>query len=456
VATPAPTVRGYQYLTRADARAAVAGRLSDPSLVHWTAAEIDGCVVEALRTWQALTGWYRERAALQIAPGTTFYDLTSSLIPQAPTYPINLFGYNVTTQDVASQILYRLLERQLTLAGGVYSWNGTDQFTLGQVETALQNRIQRFLGDSGCVYTYYLQTLGVAPPVSRFLLPDNVIDIRRLAWMAADGTRTTLWRDDEWGINAFAVGQSQLPSTPQVYAATVAPPISVQLAPPPANSGNIECVLVVSGPQIDLTAAGIVFNVPDDYVWGVKWGALADLLVEDGQSRDSERAAYCEKRYQEAVQLARSMPAVIQGQVLGLPVPTPAVFDLDAYQSGWQNAPPGTPVQIGVCGRNIVALNPPPAAAMNVTVDLVRNMPVPQADGDYLQIPRDVADVILDYAQHVASFKLAGEEFTATMQHYQNLIYAASEYNGRLHQLAIFSDALKQPAFRQTAEVPRL
>ena len=450
---------GYHFVTLQKARQTLANRLQDPNNIYWSAAELNLYIQEALRTWQAYTGWYRDRATFTAKANQLFYDLPSVLVSesQVDPSPTGAFGYNVTDQYVTASLLYHLLEDQLS--GG--SWAGTDQFNLDEVQNALQNRINRFLGDSGCVVSLLEQQIDLALPRGRFRLPSSVIDVRRVTWIEGDqvgGLRTLLWRADEWAINSFLSGW-QTPGEPKAYSVAVTPPASLQIAPYPDSlgvTGLLELLLIQNGPVISLATNTTPLNVPDDFTWGVKWGALADLLSQDGQARDTVRAQYCEQRYQECVQLARAFPSVMQVQVNGVSIWSGSIFDLDAYQSGWDNLPPGAPQFAGLAGRNLLALSPVVSTDTPISVDLVRNIPVPAVDTDFLQVPGDLVDVILDYAQHLASFKMAGEEFLATDTLRLNLLYAAAEYNGRLRQLAFFNDALRGPGLKQTAEVTRI
>src|SRR4029453_7370500 len=60
-------------LTRAVAD--VAGRLADPGFVRFSAAEVTTYVLEALRTWNALTGHFRSHGTFETVNGQPFHDL---------------------------------------------------------------------------------------------------------------------------------------------------------------------------------------------------------------------------------------------------------------------------------------------------------------------------------------------------------------------------------------------
>lgn len=438
---PAPVAPGYLQITLADALGTLAERLQDPNNVYWSHAELKLYLVEALRTWQAYTSWYRQTAQLTVNGGSeVWYDLAAKL-------PVAQFGYRVSDRDLASAILYHLLEPQLV--GN--AWAGTDQFDLAQLQAALQNRIHRWLSDSGAVLARVVQDSGIVPPASRALLTPTIIDVRRMAW-AAGTTTTLLWRENEWAMNSFLWRWPAVSGTPRVYSLSVTPPVMVQLAPPPDAGGALDMVVVENGPILNLSSGATLVGIPDDFTWGIKFGALADLLSQDGQAKDLARAAYCEQRYRECVELAKSFPSVVQAWIDGLPVWCGSVSEMDAFANDWESNGKSA---VGLAGRNLMAVSPPPGTHV-VSFDLAANMPVPTADTDYLWVPKDVYHVILDYAQHLASFKMGGDEFFATEQQRTNFIQLAAAYNGRLRQLDTFNEAVRAASSKQLSQVTRL
>jgi hypothetical protein len=448
-------VAGYSYITLAQARAQLADRLNDPNLVHFgegSVAELNFYIVEALRNWQALCGgFYKQRIALTIGPTAppdngVYYDLTAA----APT---GAFDYNELSTQLVSQLCYHLLEPQFssTVAIGI-------QYSLAELVTAIQNRINRFLGDTGCVISRVLQSTSS----ELTFLPDTVTDVRRAAWINSGNVTTTLWKSDEFGFNAFLPSRLAVPADPPLaYARYTPPPVSIELAPSPANGGTLDLLTINSGPVFSTVPAtfysqALPLAIPDDLSWAVKWGVLSDLLSIDGQQTDPIRAAYCEQRYQEAVALASIYPSVMIAQIGNTVLPVGSVFDMDAYTASWQSATPGPPTYIGLAGRNLLAVSPPPDQTYTITMDLVSNIPAPVADSDLIQVGRDALDVILDYAEHLALFKDSGAEFSASQKLYVNMVQNAMVQNNRLQKLAIFRNALIQPSQRQLQEVERV
>lgn len=407
-------------------------------------SELNSFIVAALRTWQALTMSYRDRAIFSTVAATPFYDLISVLPTQ--------YSYNVTDADLVALIQAHLLEPQ-----GI-PWVGSNQFTLAQIVNALQTRRNQFLRDTGMVVTHLSPITAPAENAGRVQIPDNVIAIRRAAWGTvppippSPSVFSTLFRSDEWAQNGFSPGWNVDTCRPLSYSVAVTPPVSIQLSPVPDDIGKVHLCVVQAGPDLN-PATPVLVSVPDDFTQYVMFGALADLLGADGQCRDPQRATYCEQRYQEGVAVGKIFPGGLLISCNGLNLHIDSVSALDSFNAGWENTP-GTPWISGWAGRNLVALSPVPDGIYSIAVDSVRNMPVPVVDGDYLQVGREYVDTILDYAQHLASFKMGGQEFQNTQAQFNRFVQAAGRMNQKLKAEAFYSQSLAQTSILQKALVP--
>lgn len=438
-ALPAPITAEYSDLTQASALTQLARTLNDDNLIYWSAAELRLYLAEALRTWQCYTGWYRVRMEVETAPNQHWYE-----VPIAST---------ITEKDIASIALYHLLESQIAL--GI--WTGTEQFTASQLKNALEARLDRFFAETGLVTRIEYQESGTEAIVSgRVNLAMPVADLRRLAWINSLGSMRTLWRANEWEMNSFAQGwHTPQQRVPLVYSQAVQMPNRVQLAPVPAEAGQLEIAYIPQGRAVDF-AAPLSLGIPDDYSWGLKWSVLAAVFASNGQSRDPERAGYCEQRYSECVELCKTAPGALQTSLDGKPIFTNSASDLDTFQPGWQNQAPAVPQSLGMLSRNLFALSPAPNGTSIVRLDLAANIPVPTTDSDYLQVPGDVLPSLLGYAQHLACFKMGGNDFLSTRQLHANLLTTAAQYNGRLKQMNFYQDAMRSIAQVNQAQVPRI
>lgn len=392
-----PISGSYTAVTLAQAVAAVAARLSDPAQVHWVEPELILYVQEALRTWNALTGTWKGTLAFNTADpalnaNTPFFSL--------PALDPALRGMTVTTSQAVTLLAYWLLEPPL-VAG---LWSGSDQFGYLDLVAALQRRRDQFLLETSAVIAR--ATYPIAPPPDgRVPLPETIVTVRRAAWTTVPGVTTPIQRDDEWSANSYQTGWPQRPGVPRIFSEATDPILYLQLVPPPLDTGTLDLCTVNRGTQL---GTDVPIGIPDDWVWVVLFGALADLLSRDGLAYDPSRAAYCEARWQHGLTLAALAPVTLTARIDNQVCRVATLPDLDQFKRSWQNgtAQPRTLVTLG---QNLVALVPPPStnapSGWGVTLDVVRNAPVPNSPGAFLPIGPELLDTILDYAQHLALVK---------------------------------------------------
>lgn len=424
----------------------VAGRLADPGFVRFTVPEVTSYVLEALRTWNALTGHFRDHGTFETVAGRPFYDLATAI-------PI-LCGYAVTATDLLQQMQAHLLEP----VGP--TWTGSDQFTLADVVSALERRRDQFRLETGLVQHWDRYPIA-PPPDGRIVLDEAIATVRRAAWQRTDGTVIPLVREDVWTATHYAPvwvqGPNRPPLDPTTYSVGETPPLVLQVVPPPLDTGVLDLVSVTRGPRIDVTTP-TVLGIPDDWAWVVKFGALADLLGKDGLALDVQRGAYCEARWQQGIQAARASSTVWAARINNVVVNLDSLTEADRYLPTWQTGT-GAPDTIFLAGGNLVALTPVPNVGTlnySVTLDVVRRAPIPPTPDQPLQVGPELLDMLYDYAEHLALFKEGPDGVTSS----QNLldrflrmagVTAALDWGQTAHRPALTSQTA-----RDEAETPRL
>lgn len=421
-APPVPTVSSpalgpcMTCTTLTDAITLLSLRLHDQGLVHWTAAELTRYLLEAVRTWNALTSSDTDQGTFNTTTGLPFYDL--------PTVLPTLRGYNLKDTDLITDTEYALME-----AINVTAWAGTAQFVLTDVVKALEHRRDRFLYETGMVVRRFVQSDPTPAADGRFPVDASIMNIRRLAYIPASGVPYPLYRDDEWALQSYlrtwpALGTVPLTRQPMVYSVGVTPqgpPISIQIAPPLSAGGTLDFIVIsragVGGqttPCLDPTV-GIFMGIPDDWCWVIKFGALAELLNKQGVTYDPQRAGYCESRWQHGIQMASKAAVTLAARVNGQPIQVDNLSAADQFQRTWQQLMT-TPTQGFLTGTNLLALSPVPNSALHtVTLDVVRNAIVPVVGTDCLGAEAQILDGILDYAEHLAMFKEGPEQLKESM-----------------------------------------
>lgn len=415
----------YTAPTLAQAQADLASRLNDPANVRWVADELTGYLREALRVWSVWTQHWRNRGSFTTTLAQPFYDLSVEL----PT----LRAQSATNWDLVTDLQYSLLEP--AAAGG--TWTGTDQFNLSQLTAAIQRRRDQFLRETGCVLTRTETT--ITPPASgRVPLDEAFLIIRRAGWrVSATGILYPLLVTDEWAGTNYQPTWVISTMPPSWYSVSVTPPLSLQIMPPPVGDGILDLVSVNKGTPVT-SGAALSLGIPDDYLWVIKYGVLADLLSGDGLALDNQRAAYCEARWQQAIDQCRRASVVLAASIsnadspsVQIPCATGSLSDADRYSPTWELVP-GVPKKVLLSGQNLVALWPPPGATggqWTVELDVVQNAPVPVVAGDVLQLSADVYDSILDLAQHAALFKDGPGQVEQSMALYDRAARAAGVEN---------------------------
>jgi hypothetical protein len=440
----------YDWLTFAQAKSQLAQRLDDLGNVHWSDVENGLYIQEALTTWQALTGYWRDRGVFTLTASTPFYDVTTLLRNGGG---VLILQYTTTDADLVKIIEYQLLEPP------TIPWTGTNQFTLAELTDALEGTRDNFLVESGCVITHSVVNVPPAPD-GRFQVDDHVIDVRRVAWLpTVPGTNlkhVPLWFSDEFAAGGYEVGWNLNPGDPESHSIIGPPPLQVQLIPVPLDKGQCDLLTVNSGAALN-PAGPVVLGVPNNFSWVVKWGALADLLSQDGEPRDDFRANYCRQRYDEGCEIARLMPVILNCGLNEIQVFPQAVAELDSFRPDWAGTD-SAPDSVGVAGQNIIAIAPPPdnVVPYSFRADVVRNAVVPSLDADFVQIGREYWDPILDEAFHIAIWKCGGQEFADTLPSHQAFVRSAANYNSRLKSTSIYLNAMGQQSSAENKERPRV
>jgi hypothetical protein len=457
----------YAYISFLQFRQALSRRLYDPSMVFWTDAELGQICYEGLRTWNALTGYWRGDYTSQSASSTTWYDITSQTNSLCP--------YTVTDQSVYATILYHLLEPPT----GVVSV----QFTNDDIAQAVARRRDELLSITSCTQT--VRTVGAV--AGRITLPDTVIDVRRMAYLPTQSVLTgkgygtgrygfgiygrsaqkqidipaptVLWPEDTFAEQSYdpfyTLNPAGTPGLPSTYLLSTQPPLSFDTNCPPAFGGSYELLTVEAGVTLAFTGTATPFLIPDDWTPAIKWGALADLFSRESNAQDPLRAQYCETRYRQMCAILRdSAPALLAMRVNNVPAQVSSVRGSDLYNTSWEGADPGVPRSVSYSGMNLFALNPPADSGINgvpydLTVTVVENAPIPVLDADQVQVAREDLDALLDYCVHIAMIKAGGADFMATVPLFKRFMKQATLYNRKLSEFGEYTDTLMGMAVRE-------
>jgi hypothetical protein len=433
----------YTYQTFLQVRQSIALRLSDTGNVFWTDPEIALYLLEALYTWNALTGFWVTRQITTLNVGSPNW------------IPVNSIGsariYTQQDTNIYPIILYHLLESQLS--AGV--WGGTTQFSLADMTQAVDRRQAEIVQFCQLNLSNVTPYSVLAANQRTFPLGDTILDIMRARAVPPSGSPQTLSRGDSTSFALFSPSYRQSPQMPRNYSLSAQFPLTLEVDYPPIINIGLD-MIQGNSPTVTAMPTPVPLAIPDDWTWVLKWGVMMDMLGKQSEAQDIPRQQYCKARYAEGIQLMTTLPWLMEALFNEVPVNIEAVAERDTFDNGWETNST-TRQSVIVAGIDLVSIAPRPTGGTNLSLSLkvVQSAPIPVLNTDIVQVPRDVLDVIIDYCVHLAAFKMGGAEFSDTIPLFDNFRTIAKAYNQRLSQLGLFDDMMKAQGNRQSEVDPR-
>jgi hypothetical protein len=431
-------------LTWGEAKAELATRLNDPGYVFWgggSSAEAGQYLALAMREFNCLTAFWVSEYAFNFTQtsGQNWYPANGSGSPRQPTL-----------SDIS---LYTLIEYMLLEPPSGGTWTGTNQFSIGALAQAVQGRRDESL-QIGATNLAEI-SLSVTPGNSRVTLPDTVLDVLRVRYVpaAGQGTPVTLNRGDAESFRVFTPSYLQTAAPPLRWDVISGPPLALTLDAQVPVPCTLQ-ILTMQAEAVPDPPEATPLGLPDDWSWVPLFGALADLLSSQEESRDIKRAEYAAKRYEEGLGLLKAAPWLLEARVNNVAIATPSVITADRFNYEWESNADAFP-QVIAAGTDLYAISPVPTGKIAVTLVVVANAPIPTSDSQEIQVPRDVMDALLDEAEHLALFKRGGPEFAVTLELHQSFLSTAARWNSRIRESGIFSSTLRPSTTRTDVQQPR-
>jgi hypothetical protein len=480
----------FTWLTVSDAISELGQRLyiTPSTTSFWTSDELFSYLVRSLQMYNVLTNFWKVEFSYN---STSLWNSLGALTdsPRLRT---------ITDQQAYADLEYMLLEPSNLTS----TWTGTIQFSISDLSQALQRRRDEMIQVSNCNQS--LSTfIPLTPNTITTQLPSSNIDVARVRYLplqfstsgaASSGASTitvssttgiangqlvtgtgiaypttvsgvgsgsiqisqpttgvvsgtlqfftanTLYRDDTIAQEFYEAPLYQQPSgTPQTFSLSSEPPLSWIVDIPPTQPGNYEAVVLNSGAPFTPPTPTLL-GIPDDLVFVLEYGALADLLSREPEATDRERAEYCMRRYQDGLQLMLKTPWIMLGKVNGVAVSCDSLRDMDNYSVNWDSDPSGFGPVIVTGGIDFLAA----PTNSNVGVTVLGNAPITDPSGTYLQIAPSDADTMYNLAQTRALFKRGGSSFKEALALEAEAIQFCSAKNTMLRSTGAFSDILMQ------------
>lgn len=439
----------YTHTTFEEAKNRLASLLGDPTKVFYTDSELGVYLQEALRFWGLAAQYWRQTLTLRTVPGQAFYDITSSVRDGNGSFPL---AYKATDRTLINSINLALMEPQIF--DWSLGWQGTEQFNLSAMADILAHSRDDILRQSACVITE--QVHAVTAGLQRVNLTESTQGI-------STGTivRGSIQEYNSQILPLFAIDYYQAQATvdtaswpaqgrPKAYTLNHAPLLALDLWPSPLNNGDLRLYSQQVGGELNPSLQETTIPIPTDAALILKYRAMEDILASDGLSRAPEIADYCRQRWQHGLEFLSLYNSVIWADIGGRRMTISSQAQLDSSRPLWQNTS-GQPRSVQQLSWNLISLYPVPDGEYDLTFDMVVSAPVPESDGDYMDIGPQYLQAIYDYAQHIAMIKVQGAEFNATMNLYEDTIKVALE-----HQANIAATAVNYSAAMFQAKADRL
>ena len=492
----------YSWLSKTAAVFALQDRLKSANVGFWADAECFVYLCESLRHWNGLTEQWNQLFPINDANGQW---INTGTLPGSPRLR------SVTDQYLYNQMCSMLLEPQLS-AG---AWAGTNQFTLQNLQYCLQKRTQEVIQAASCNLAQ-LSPIDATPGVNAgYALADTVLQPRRMRFLAlvVDTTGTassgastvtlgspqgvfegqviggagiqagtfvtgiagnvasislptsgalagsevqfflpvTLTREDALAFQSFNPEYEQEVGYPQSWAIASEPPLSFDVDIAPTTPGYFDVIALNAGPTFAPPAASLL-GVPDDWSMVPMYGALADVLGMEAEATDRQRAAYCMERYTQMLEMMKESNWLLKTFINGVAVPSTSLAEMDSQAVGWQQSQNNLPTVVQA-GMDLIA--PVPGNGQLVSVSLLGNAPLLDSTNTYVQCSMDDFEAVLNYAQHLASFKEGGAEFAATMPLLKDFYRAAASVNKRWATYGVFVEMLRAEGRKQEESEPK-
>lgn len=414
----------YTQLTLAQFIPQVSSLMDDRSQLYWTAPEIQSAVYEGLQVWAAHTAYWKKRGAVTIGPFSqpfTGPTPSASYIDLSAQFPA-LRSRTYTLQQMVQRIQWMLLENP----GGISGPGMSGQVPVAAILNAIQYARNRFVIDTRLPITYHAQPYASPDGLGMVTFQQTSAYVHRAVWQDIGGAWSPLWRQDSWAVDRGLPLWTTDPGVPYAYSEAENSPLQLQLVPPPIRAGNLEA-LTVDSLMMNLNASSSIFGIPDEWVHGVTYGALSQLLTNGAQIADPLRAEYAEMRYTQCTAGAALARSVIRGLINGQPANLVPLSEVDAGTYNWVNQY-GPCDLLGVLYDIVVPVPGLLSLPTGLSFDMATSAPLP-ALSDYIQLGDEELGELTNYVMHTLLFKCGGLEFKQSLGLYDSFMKAAANRN---------------------------
>lgn len=431
----------YEHTTREKFRLKVQQKLGEDG-VHWTVSELNLSIDEALLTFGAISGFWKEEIFLLTEENKIIYNLfTDAEIGEEFIKPSIKYStvFDWLNRDLMESVTFEAPIAEF-IDVDIYMRSLESKYNLYQQLTSL-----------------ILKQEDVIVPANQNLveLPDDLIDVRRVSFLSEDGTEYILSEADEEEIHLNADSLIQV-NVPQFYTTLYEETKNLRIHPTPANVGTLKIIYVVGLKSVPILDNEIILNLPNNLVPYLKFGILADIFGNEGVFNDPIRTAYCNKRWEEGILIGRNYTSALIAKINdNKQISLDSLNNVDIYSD---NIKVRThPTVLGFGGLNIFRTDVVPSAVeYSIKIITNANAKLPEGDEDFIKIDLEYIDMLADYVVHLAKFRNGSAEVAMTNNLKDNFLKTSVNHNRRLLQAGITFDNLLGITKKQEVEQPRI
>lgn len=411
------------HISRGDFKIQLSNLLKDPNMVHWTDAELNLRINEALFNFGAF-GYFKERGELIITSADRFYDLTTSLENIAGEL---ILEKTLTYEDLIISVCYDLLETYDDVI--LFS-----EFSQDEIINTIDRKLDEFKLQTGLILSVdeFLVSLSIVD------LGNEKLDFIRLAFKdvadddVANHKYYKLFKEDESSLQSFVTNFNLTPKRrPKYFSRLFGSSNELRLYPPYNNTGFLHLITIDGRDKSVLATLATKLDIPNNFFPYIKFGVEMDLFLSETPMKDLQRAAYCQQRWKEGIMVGKSYMSVHNVEINGRNSNIATFEDLDNFSANWQNQT-GIPTKLALGGYNLISTNKGVLEPTSLVLDATRNAIIPLNDGDFIQVKAEYVEAILNYCYHLCMLKEGFSDLSASNGFLNQFGNMAMMYNSKL------------------------
>lgn len=431
----------YEHTTREEFRIKVQQKLGEEG-IHWPENELNLSIDEALLTFGAISGFWKEEVFIVTNENKIIYDLFIDPI----------IGLTTIKPSIKYSKLFDWLNRDL-IENITFASPISEFLDLETYAKALETKYNEYQQLTSLVLKQYQEEIPAEQ--NTIELPQDLIDIRRISFIAEDGIEYILDEADEESIHLNSDALTEV-SIPEFYSTIYGKTKDLKLYPTPANVGVLKIIYVTATTEADLQDENIAINLPNNLVPYLKFGILSDIFNNEGVLNDPVRAAYCKQRWEEGIMIGRNYNSALIARTNAVKqIGIDSLNNVDIYSDNIKVRT--SPTVLGFAGFNIFRIDVVPSA-VQYSIGIVTNVnaELPVDDNDFIKIDLEYIDMLADYVVHLAKFRNGAAEIAMTNNLKDNFLKTAINHNIRLLQAGVTFDNLIGITRKQEVEQPRI